>query len=141
MGIVLLNQQLGANFVASQPLQLVGDTLVLDMAVVVPAGPGVKVEFYLEYADGLDRVTGQAAPITNWIWSRECAEEDIGDGDVRMALVIRRFTPFGADAVLPAGTYNVSMQFRRTHGYARVQARGDTASLQVYAPYGDLPVG
>jgi hypothetical protein len=116
-----------------------GKEVVLDFLLTIPGG-GVKVEWYLEFATGVDSL-GQPLAMANWVWYRETSEEDIGNGDVRMNEVIRRFSPLGSDAVLPAGVHALDAQFSRTHAFARIQIRGNTATAQVSTPFGTIPVG
>lgn len=132
MGVLLINQTLGAAFAPSAPLQISGEAVVLDFTITVPAGPGVNVEWYPEY-------TSENPATGNYF--REVSEEDVGKGDVRMSGVIRRFTQFNSDAALAAGTYRFNVQLRRQHAFVRLQLRGASAVVQVFAPYGEAPLG
>jgi hypothetical protein len=141
MPALLFNGLLTAAYQPSQPILVPAQKVVLDFLLTIPAGPGVNVQWYLEFTDGLDPVSGQAVAMANWVWYRETAEEDISNGDVRMPIVVRRFSTNGADAVLPAGTHQLDGQFSRTHAFARIQIRGNGATAQVSAPFGKIPVG
>jgi len=138
MSAVLFNGLLTANFQSSQPLLVSDQAVVLDFLLNIPAG-GVKVEWYPEYTKGLDS-NDQPLPMASWVWYRETAEEDIGNGDVRMNEVIRRFSPNGSDAVLPVGVHAVDVQLRREHAFVRIQIRGNGATAQVSTPFGKIPV-
>jgi hypothetical protein len=140
MPVTIFNGLLTAAFQASQPILVATNKVVLDFLLTIPAGPGVSVEWYLEFTDGLD-ANGQALPIPSWVWHRETAEEDIGNGDVRMSVVVRRFSPNAADAVLPAGSYALDTQFSRAHAFARIQIRGNTVTARVSTPFGKLLTG
>ena len=133
MSVTLLPPTLlGANFIPTLPLLITSKEVVLDFLLDVPAGPGVKVEWYPTYTDG----NPFALPP---VWNRETSEEDIGNGDVRMNEVIRRFSPFNADAVLPAGVHRLNVQLRRTHGFVQLQIRGAGVTASVTAPFGKIP--
>jgi hypothetical protein len=129
--VTLFNSILGANFVASSPLLISGEKVVLDFQLNVTAATA-KVEWYPEFTSG-----NPFAPTT--IWYRETAEEDIGNGDVRMPLSIRRFSNQGADTDLATGVYNLDAQFRRSHNFVRIQIRGTGAIASVLAPFGEIP--
>jgi hypothetical protein len=132
MAVQLFNALLTANFAASSPLLITSKEVVLDFLLTIPAGPGVNVEWYPEYTDGVP------LPPTASEWFRETSEEDIGNGDVRMNEVIRRFSPWDADAVLPAGVHKLNVQLRRTHGFVRIWIRGDTAVARITASFGKI---
>jgi hypothetical protein len=127
MSVLILNNALLTNaFQASQPFSIVGDNIVLDFTIVVAnvAAPGTpaQVEWYPEYTSADPNAVGTG-------WFRETSEEDIGNGDVRMNLVVRRFATNGADAPLPdAATYRLDTQFSRKHNYCRIQIRVTAAS-------------
>jgi hypothetical protein len=131
--LILFNYMpLTANFQPSSSILIKSDTVVLDFDLIVP-GPGTaKVEWYPEFTfeNPLDAST---------VWYRESAEEDIGNGDVRMPFSIRRFSTNGADADLPAGTYHVDVQFKRIHAFCRVQIRGLGCTARIRAPFGEQP--
>jgi hypothetical protein len=131
MPTLLFNSVLGAAFVPTSPVFVVGRKVVLDFAVTTPGG--VKVEWYPEYTDGnpFDLAT---------VWFRETSEEDIGNGDVRMNEVIRRFSPNAADGVLAAGTHNLDVQLQRTHAFCRLQMRGTGVTVRLTTPFGKIPV-
>ncbi len=120
-------------FQATQPLIIDDKELSLNFDFTVPAGDP-RVEFYPEYTDDNPFL----APAR---WRREVSEELIGNGDVRMSLVIRRFATNGADANLPAGAYNLNVQLRRAGQFVRLQLRGDGVTMTVSAPFGAIPIG
>jgi len=130
--ILLPHTPLTANFQASGAALIKNESIVLDFDLSFP-GPGtVRVEWYLEFTAGnpFDAST---------LWYRETAEEDIGNGDVRMPLALRRFSTQGADADLPAGAYHYNVQLRRIHAFCRVQIRGLGCTVRVSAPFGEQP--
>ena len=129
---LLFNGPLTANFQSSQPLLIEGDRVVLDFVLNIP-GPGpVSVQWYPEFTklNPYDLATP---------WFRETAEEDLGNGDVRMPLSIRRFSTQGADASLPAGVYYLDAEFRRIHMFCRIRILGLGCTAQVFAPFGEIP--
>jgi hypothetical protein len=138
MPALIFNAPLTAAFQASRPILVAGREVVLDFFLTIPGG-GVKVEWYLEFTTGMDS-NNQPLAMANWVWSRETSEEDIGNGDVRMNEVVRRFSPSGSDAVLPAGVHALDAQFSRTHALVRIQIRGNGASAQVSTPFGTIPI-
>ena len=139
MSARIFNGPLTAAFQPSNLILVAGKEIVLDFLLSIPNG-GVNVEWYLEYTTGLSS-SGQPLAAANWVWYRETSEEDIGNGDVRMNEVIRRFSPSGSDAALPAGVHALDAQFTRTHAIARIQIRGNGATAQVTAPFGTSPTG
>lgn len=139
MGVTLLNGVAlinGAAFTASRPAQIFSERVVLDFTLVIAAAAG-RFEWYPEFTDG-----NPNAVTTPWF--RETAEEDIGNGDVRMPLVIRRFSTNAGDAPLPIGTYYLDAQLVRSHAFYRVQCRLNGVALAtcvatIYAPFGKIP--
>jgi hypothetical protein len=113
------------------PIVILDDTIILDFAITIPIGT-VRVLWYLEF-------TCDNPFDLNAIWFREVAEEDIGNGDVRMPYAIRRFSTYGADADLPAGTYRFDVQLKRVHDFCRIQLSGNGASAKVSAPINETP--
>lgn len=131
MSLPIFNGPLTNAFQPSLPLLINDSVVVLDTTLVIAGGP-VRVEWYPEFTDD--------NPFdVNTRWYRELAEEDVGNGDVRMALTIRRFSTYGADADLPPGTYQLDAQFRRVHDFCRIQIRGLGATARVIAPFGSAP--
>lgn len=128
MAVRLFNAALGAAFIPSSALLISGTKVALDFQLTVTTL--AQIEWYPEFASD--------APATA-IWHREVAEEDIGNGDVRMPKAIRRFTEFGG-TLLASGTHNLSVQLERTHQIFRIQMRIVTgaASVQVWAPFGTI---
>lgn len=139
MALALFNGPLTNVFQASLPSQVRGDTVILDFEVTIantltPPGTGASVEWYLEFVATDPNAAGA-------LWARELAEEDLGTGDVRMALVIRRFAANAVETQLPPGTHRMSSQFRRSHAFYRVQMRvaaggADTCRAIVSDPFG-----
>lgn len=124
---------LGAAFQPTLPLIMEDKELSLNFDFTVLAGVP-RVEFYPEYTDDNPFLATAR-------WRREVAEEDIGNGDVRMPLVIRRFSTNAADANLPAGPYNLNVQLRRAGQFVRLQMRGNGVIMTVSAPFGSIPIG
>lgn len=130
---IIWNGPLSASFQPSLPITISADKLVLDFDITVGGRTPLTVQWYPEFAEGDVAPSSGAAR-----WYREVAEEDIGNGDVRMPLSIRRFTTNGTDAGLPPGTYRVSVQLKRTHMFARIQIQGDGCTVTVRAPLSEL---
>jgi hypothetical protein len=142
MSISLFNGPLTNAFQPTAGFLLAGETVVLDLvanvASVPPAADAGRIECYLEY-------TTEDPNAVNTRWFREVAEEDIGNGDVRMPKVVRRFTENGADTALAVGIHYLNMQFSRKEGFARLQVRvaaggANACSLAVFAVFGALPL-
>ena len=133
----LFNALLTANFAPGAPLLISSKEVVLAFQLNIPFG-GVRVEWYPEYTDGTDPVTGQALPMASWVWTRETSEEDLGNGVVRMNEVIRYFSPNAADAVLPIGVYGENVQLRRAGAIMRLRMRGNGATAVVSSLYGKI---
>jgi hypothetical protein len=139
MSLQLFNGALTNAFQPSSPSAVRNDTIVVDFAlaianVVTPPGTAASIEWYFEFTE----LDPNAAGAT---WAREVAEEDVGQGDVRMSFVVRRFAAQAAETDLPPGTYRVSTQFKRAHAFYRVQIRvaaggADTCSAAVVDPFG-----
>lgn len=137
--MILFNSPLTAAFQASQPGAVRAEHIVLDFTLsiantVTPPGTAASVEWYLEFTETDPNAAGT-------VWAREVAEEDIGTGDVRMAVVVRRFATTLAETGLPPGTYKLSTQFKRIHAFYRVQIRtavgsADTCTAIVNDPFG-----
>jgi hypothetical protein len=126
MAFQLVNNLLLTNvFQASQPFEIVGEHIVLDMSVVVAnvAAPGTpaRVEWYPEFTSADPNAAGT-------VWYQETTEEDIGNGDVRMNKAVRRFSEHGADLPLAEGTHRLDQQFSRKHDYCRLQMRVSVGS-------------
>jgi hypothetical protein len=142
MSITLFNGLLTNAFQPTQGFLLAGENIVLDMTAVVasvpPAATRARIQFYLEY-------TTQDPNAATTPWFREVAEEDVGNGDVRMSKVVRRFAEYGSDADLAVGTHRLNMQFTRKEGFARLQVAVTTPSanactLKVEAVFGTTPL-
>jgi hypothetical protein len=142
MSISLFNGPLTNAFQPTQGFLLAGDSVVLDMTAIIasvpPAATLGRIEFFLEY-------TTQDPNAASTSWFREVAEEDIGNGDVRMAKVVRRFSEQGSDVPLAVGTHRLNMQFSRKEGFARLQVRvvaggANACTLSVAAVFGALPL-
>jgi len=139
MALVIFNAPLTNAFQASSPSAVRGDTVVVDFALTVantisPPGTAASIEWYFEFVDSDPNAAG--AP-----WAREVAEEDLGQGDVRMSAVVRRFAANAAAANLAPGTYRYSTQFKRVHAFYHLQIRvaaggADTCSAVVRDPFG-----
>ena len=142
MALTIFKGSLTTSFQASSPFTIVGENIVLDMAIVVAniAVPGTagRIEWYYEFA-----TTDPNAATTTWY--REVSEEDIGNGDVRMNEVVRRFAVNAADAPLTEATHNLDMQFNRRHNFGRIQIRvapggADNCSATVLSVFGSQPL-
>jgi len=118
-------------FVPTQPFVIVADCAVLDFQLTIPANT-VQVQWYPEFTSG-----NPLAAST--LWYRETAEEDLGNGDVRMPPSVRRFSTYGADADLPTGVYRFSVQLIKKHNFCRLQILGNTASAVISIPFGEIP--
>lgn len=127
----IFNAPLTANFQASDPLQVVDDTIILDFAIVIAVGT-VRVQWYLEF-------TSDNPFDPNTVWFREVAEEDIGNGDVRMPYAVRRFSTFNVDGDLPVGTHLLDVQISRVHDFCRIRIAGNGATAKVIAPVNEKP--
>lgn len=132
MMILLNNALLTTTFQASAPFGLVGDHVVLDSIIVVantgaqPPGTPAQVEWYPEFTfDDPNSTTAR--------WFRETAEEDLGNGDVRMPKTVRRWSENGDDLPLATGTHNLDAQFSRKHNYCRIQIRVSAAPVSADA--------
>jgi hypothetical protein len=139
MATTLINTVLTAAFQPSSPFLVTDKKVVLDFLLTIP-NPAVAVEWYPEYADGIG-ANGQALPIAGWQWYRETSEEDVGQGDVRMNEVIRRFAPNLGDGMLAVGAHALNVQLQRTHAFCRIQIRGDGVAARVSTPFGEIPTG
>ena len=142
MTIQIFNGKLTTSFQPTQAYMLVGETAVFDFDLVVAniAVPGTpaRVEWYAEYTSADPNAVATK-------WYRELAEEDIGNGDVRMPVVVRRFSTNGGDAPLSEGTYAFDAQFTRKHNFVRLQVRvapagADNCTLRVNVPFGTAPL-
>jgi len=132
MSSIILNTTLGASFQPSLPVLIPVEKVVLDFKITIPGRDSIRVQWYPEFSE--DSPTDP-----NVEWYREVAEEDIGNGDVRMPIAIRRFSTEGADADLPPGTYFLSVQFKRSHKICRIQMAGAGAAVVVKTVFGDIP--
>jgi hypothetical protein len=128
---VLFDAALTASFQASAPVTVSEDIAIFDFTITIAVGT-VRVQWYLEYTS--DNPYSPTA-----IWYRETAEEDIGNGDVRMPSAIRRFSTFGADADLGVGTYYFDVQLKRVHDFCRIRIAGNGAYAKVVAPVNSKP--
>lgn len=139
MSVTLLSSTpLTTSFQPSAALLVSGETVVLDFTVVV-ANTGAallgRIEWYLEFTSG-DPLSSTTR------WFREVAEEDAGDGDVKMPKVIRRFTEQGGTN-LAVGNHYFNVQFVRKHLFVRVQIRqaatfADACTARIDSDFGDL---
>ena len=129
---VIFNAALTASFQPSRPIIIVAEKVVLDFKLVINSRSAVQVQWYPEFT-----MDNPASPTAEWY--RETAEEDLGNADARMPPSIRRFSTQGADADLPTGTYYFDTQFKRTHGFVRIQILGFGCTAKVTAPFGEIP--
>ena len=129
--IYIFRGPLTGAFQPSLPIMIPADRVVLDFDLTIGGQVPVSVQWYPEFAEG-----DVAPSATNARWFREVAEEDIGNGDVRMPIVIRRFTTQGGDAPLPPGSYRFTVQLKRTHMFCRIQILGAGCTAIVTAPLG-----
>jgi hypothetical protein len=113
------NLLLTTTFQATSPFAIAGEHIVLDWRIVVanlvtaPATPA-SVLWYPEFCSEDPNAAGTE-------WFRETAEEDIGNGDVRMPKTVRRWTENGDDLPLAEATHRLDAQFSRKHNYCRLQ--------------------
>lgn len=122
--VVLFNGVVPSSFAPTKYTAIVARRIVVRLTITVRTSP-TTLRCYLEYGgDGTH-------------WFRELAEEDGGDGAVKMPAVVRTITgPDGDD--LPVGTTTVDLQFLRDEQLFRLQlACAGSASVKVTTPYGD----
>lgn len=139
MALQLFNGVLTNAFQPSIPSAVRGDSVVVDFALSIvntatPPGTGASIEWYFEFTE-IDPNSPAAT------WAREVAEEDVGQGDVRMSAVVRRFANTLAENNLPPGAYRFSTQFKRVHAFYRLQLRvaaggADTCTATATDPFG-----
>ena len=130
---VIFNGPLSGAFQPSLAILIPGEKVVLDFALVISTQAPLRVQWYPEF-------TSDNPADPNAVWYRETAEEDIGNGDVRMPPSIRRFSTQGGDNDLPAGTYHFDTQFRRSHKFCRIQILGLGCTATVLSVFGEIPV-
>ena len=130
---ILFNAPLTAAFQPSLPILIPGEKVVLDFKLVIVSAGLVRVQWYPEF-------TSDNPGDPNAEWYRETAEEDLGNGDVRMPSSIRRFSTEGVDADLPSGTYFFDTQFKRSHKFCRIQLLGLGCTAKVLAVFGEIPI-
>jgi hypothetical protein len=127
MAFQILNALLTDSFQPSAPVEMVGNHAVIDSLITVAntlvPGTRAQVQWYLEFCSTDPNAAGT-------VWYRETSEEDIGNGNVRMNKVVRRWAEYGSDLDLDEGTHQLSAQFERKHNYYRVQIRKTTASAE-----------
>jgi hypothetical protein len=128
---VIFNAALTGAFQASDPVMVSDEIVILDFEITIAMGT-VRVQWYLEF-------TADNPFDVNAVWFREVSEEDIGNGDVRMATAIRRFSTFGADADLGVGTYRFDVQLKRVHDFCRIKILGNGAYAKVTTPVNQRP--
>jgi hypothetical protein len=140
MAVEILNTLLQVAYQPSRAIMFPSEQVVLDFVITVADAaapvPASRILWYPEFT-----FDNPNAPTARWF--RELAEEDIGNGDVRMPKTVRRFTELGG-ADLAAGAHLLSAQFKRTHDYYRIQiardaAAGDLCRAQVFAVFGSIP--
>ncbi len=139
MPLRLFDGPLTNAFQATPPTEVKGRRIVLDFLLtiantVTPPLTGASIEWYPEFTWTDPNAAGTQ-------WYRETAEEDIGNGDVRMPASVRRFSVQGADGVLPEGIHARDVQLEREHAFVRLQIRvapggADTCRATVWAPFG-----
>lgn len=140
--VTIFNAALTNAFQASDPFIMTGEAIVLDtlltVANIAVPGTAARIEWYFEFGSDDPNATTTS-------WYREVAEEDIGNGDVRMSTVVRRFAINAADAPLPEGTYRFDTQFNRRHNFCRVQIRvlaggADNCRAMILSVLGSAPL-
>ena len=133
MSLTIFKGSLTSGFQASDPVTLKSQALTLLWDISATDADVTDVDFYLEYTDEnpLD---------ANTIWYPEVDEQDTGDGEVTMSLVLRTFQLNGG-ASLPLGSYRASTLFTRKAQFARVQVRvsDGAANLTLKDPFSDNP--
>jgi hypothetical protein len=125
MAFQIFSGHLTTTFQPTDPFVMVGDNIVFDMALnvadtILPT-PTAEVQWHPEFTSGDPNAT-------TTVWYRETSEEDIGNGDVRMNKVVRRFAEQGSDTPLVAGPHSLDAQFSRKHDFCRLQLRVSTGS-------------
>lgn len=133
VGVSLYNDvTLTGGFTASRPLMIEGERVTLQWLIEMGVDPGTELEWYLEFTD-----SDPNGNTTNWF--REVDEQDVGDGTVTMAAVVRTFNDTGGGG-LPALLAKYSCQFVRQAQFVRIQARvvggGGDVAVTVTAPFG-----
>lgn len=127
MSITLLKKTLTSAFQPSQALVIADRTVTLDFKFTVSNGPAT-IEWYLELGED---------PSPTGDWYREVAQEDPGNGNVAIPIVVRTFALNGGGG-LTDGSYLLDAEMVRRHKLARVQIRATagTVSMQIIAPFG-----
>lgn len=124
MGAQIFNKTLTGSFVPSQSVILNADrwSLLFDLTIT---GSATAVSFYFEFSDDLEN------------WYQEVDEQDVGNGVVSQAKVVRTFKENGG-ANLAVGAHKLSGQYPRQSKFARVQlsATGGTAVAVVTSQFG-----
>lgn len=90
------------------------EKIILDFELVTHGLLPVRVQWYPEFT-----WRNPTDPSTNWL--QGTAEEDLGNGNIRMPSTVRRFSTNGADVGLPPGTHQFDVQLHRTHCFYRIQ--------------------
>jgi len=132
MSAIILNAPLTTSFQPSLPIVIAGERITFHFKLVVGGQTPVRVSWYLEFSED-----NPILPTAEWY--REVAEEDIGNGDVRMPISVRRFSMQGSDADLTPGTYFFSVQLHRAGKMCRIQMAGEGCSAVVRSVFGDIP--
>lgn len=133
--IELFNANLGPAFQPSAAFMIPVDRVVLFFDLTVAAPGPAEVEWYAEFSDGV-----VAQPPAAWIWRREVAEEDTGNGVVNMPKVVRTMQENGATTGLAAGEHNLDADLVRRGPFCRIQMRAASgaAAAVVSTPFGAL---
>jgi hypothetical protein len=143
MAFTIFNGSLTNAFQATAPIGVAGENVVFDWFLTVtntltPPGTAAQIEWYPEFTSADPNAAGTR-------WFRETAEEDIGNGEVRMPKTVRRFTENGDDLPLAEGTHALDTQFARKHNFCRLQVRvaaggADTCQAEILAVLGVQPL-
>jgi hypothetical protein len=133
MSDAIFSGALATGFQPSSPILIEGEKITLDFKIAIIGSATRRVQWYFEFAEGnpYDAST---------LWFPETAEENVGNGDVRMPIAIRRFSSNSTDADLSPGTHYRSAQFQRRHKFARLQLAGTAdCAVTVWSVFGGPP--
>lgn len=121
--LVLFDGIVTSGFVPSKSFAITARRVTLRWEITVSGAPA-SLSWYLEFGGD---PTGA--------WFAETAEEDQGNGAVKMPAVVRQMTPEGGGN-LPVGTTRLSTQFVREEQLARVQfSSSGSVRLKLTTPY------
>lgn len=126
--LVLFNGKVPSSYTPSKATFVSGRRVVLRFLITVIGSP-TPVTCYLEFAGNPKQQ-----------FFRETAEEDQGNGAVKMPAVVRTLAAAGGGS-LPVGVTALNMQFLRDEQFVRVQlACAGNATVKLTTPYGGKAV-